>query len=214
MESPRLLRRQDEIGDFPHSPFSTFFLADVPYGLLNLRNAVGGGSGESDRSQRLKIVHIITDLRHLLHRQIVAGNEILEHGQLVVCSLMYFRDRQLLRAAHDDFRRLLRDDRGDHPGLLQQFNPHSVTSIEFLPLIPGLGIIHPGIGQDPIDIRRKHTNAAQDPLERETRRTGELGSTFRAGHAKDFDWGDVNKPLGETQEDSSISRNSTDAQQN
>ena len=30
---PRLLRRQDEIGDFPHSPFSTFFL-QIPYGLL------------------------------------------------------------------------------------------------------------------------------------------------------------------------------------
>ena len=60
-------RRQDEIGDFPAQPPSPPFSADVPYGLLNLRNAVGGERGESDRSQRLKIVHIITDVRHLLH---------------------------------------------------------------------------------------------------------------------------------------------------
>ena len=82
-------------------------------------------------------------------------NQLLEHGELVIHTLVHFGNRQLLRAAHHDFCRLLRNDRGQNPGLLQEFDPHPVMRIELFPLVAGLGIVHAGVGQDPIDIRRK-----------------------------------------------------------
>ncbi|MDR4473483.1 MAG: hypothetical protein MRJ92_12840 [Nitrospira sp.] len=38
----RLLRLKDEIGDFAHRSFATFFLADVPDRLLHLRMPSAG----------------------------------------------------------------------------------------------------------------------------------------------------------------------------
>jgi hypothetical protein len=58
-------------------------------------------------------------------------------------------------------RSLLCDDRRNEAGLLQQFDPHSVPSIELFPLIARLGIIHAGIGKDSIYIRGKQPDFPQ-----------------------------------------------------
>jgi len=75
-----------------------------------------------------------------------------DHRQLVHHSLMKFRDGKLFRAAGNQPGSFLRHNCRDETGLLQQFDPHSVSGVELLPLITRLGIIHAGIGEDPVHI--------------------------------------------------------------
>ncbi len=98
----------------------------------------------------------------------MALGHLTHERQLVHHPLMHFGYRQLFCAPRDQFGPLLRHDRRNNSGPLQQLDPHSISGIELLPLVAGFAIIHPGIGQNTIDIHRKKTDAFQagcrDPL--------------------------------------------------
>jgi len=80
------------------------------------------------------------------------------HRQLVHHSLMKLRNGQFFGSPRHEPGSLLRHDRRDESGLLQQLDAHSIAGIEFFPLIARLRIVHPGIGKDSIHIGREEAD--------------------------------------------------------
>lgn len=85
-------------------------------------------------------------------------SHVSDHRQLVHDSLVKLGNGEFFCPPGYQPGSLLRDDRRDEPGLLQQLDAHSVSGIEFFPFITGLGIVHTGIGQDSVHIGGKETN--------------------------------------------------------
>jgi len=81
-----------------------------------------------------------------------------DHRQLVHHSLMKLGYGKFFRSPGHQSGSLLGDDRRDESGLLQEFDPHSVSGIELLPLITRLGIVHAGIGENSVHIGREQAD--------------------------------------------------------
>ena len=96
---------------------------------------------------------------------------------------MHFGNRQLLSTTHDDFGRLLSDDRGQDARTLEQFDPHPVSRIEFFPFVAGFGIIHPGIRQYSVNIGREQSDATKGTLQGGARYWRSFFLSIGTGHA-------------------------------
>lgn len=80
----------------------------------------------------------------------MACGHVSDHRYLVHRPLMQFGDGKFFRSSGHQSGALLRHDGRDEAGPLQQFDPHSISRIELLPLVTRLGIIHPRIGEDAV----------------------------------------------------------------
>ncbi len=96
----------------------------------------------------------------------MSRGHVSDHRQLVHYTLMKFRYRKFFRPTSNQPGSFLCDDRRDKAGLLQQFDSHSVSSVELLPLIARLGIIHAGIGENSIHIRGEQSDFPQEASRR------------------------------------------------
>lgn len=92
----------------------------------------------------------------------MSRGHIADDRQLIHHALMKFRYREFFRSASDQSGSLLRHNCRDEAGLLQQFDPHPVAGIEFLPFITRFGIVHAGIGENSVHIRGEEAEFPQE----------------------------------------------------
>lgn len=84
-------------------------------------------------------------------------SHVSDHRQLVHDSLVKLGNGEFFSPSGYQSGSLLRDDRRDEPGLLQQFDSHSVSGIELFPFITRLGIVHARISKDSVHIGPEQT---------------------------------------------------------